>query len=48
MEVAVAELESSETPCITVMAKIHSVNRSILGRRWKGITSTRSQAAEDK
>lgn len=48
MEAAITELNSLESPCIAKVARKHGVTRATLSRRWKGITTTRGQAAEDK
>jgi hypothetical protein len=48
MDAAIAELQSSESPCIAAIARSHGVVRSTLWRRWKGITTSRGQAGEDK
>jgi hypothetical protein len=48
MDAAIAELQSSESPCIAATARSHGVVRSTLWRRWKGIATTRGQAGEDK
>ena len=48
MEAALAELNSSQSPCIAAVARKYGIKRSTLSRRWKGVTTTRAQAAEDK
>jgi hypothetical protein len=48
MDAAIAELQSSESPCIAAIARSHGIVRSTLWRRWKGITTSRGQAGEDK
>jgi len=37
-----------KSPCIAAIARKYNVNRTTLGRRWNGVTTTRAQAAEDK
>ena len=48
MDAALAELNSTESPCIAVIARKHGVERTTLSRRWNGATTNRAQAAEDK
>jgi transposase-like protein len=48
MDAAIAELQSSESPCIAATAKSHGIVKSTLRRRWKAITTTRGQVGEDK
>ena len=48
MEAALAELNSSTSPCIAAVARKYGIKRTTLSRRWKGVTTTRAQAAEDK
>ena len=47
MDQAIAELESTASPCITVTARKFGVGRTTLYRRWKGITNTKAHAIED-
>ena len=48
MEEAVADLDSSATPCIAKVAKKHGLSRSTLSRRWRGVTTPRGQSVEDR
>jgi transposase-like protein len=48
MEAALAELNSLESPCIAAVARKYGIKRTTLSRRWKGVTTTRAKAAEDK
>ena len=48
MDAAPAELNSLKSPCLAAIARKHDVSRTTLSRRWKGVTATRAQAAEDK
>jgi hypothetical protein len=48
MDAALAELNPSESSCIAAIVEKHGVGRTTLSRRWKGATTTRAHAAEDK
>ncbi len=41
MEAALADLESQESPNYTATVKKHSVDRSTLSRRYRGIRGTK-------
>lgn len=48
MEAALAELNSSESPCIAAVARKYGIKRTTLSRRWKGVTINGAQASEEK
>lgn len=48
MNSAIADLKSSDNPCVAKTAKKYGLVDSTLRRRWKGITTTKDQAIEDR
>ena len=48
IEAALSKLNSLESPYIAIVARKYRVVRTTLSRRWKGPTTNRAQAAEDK
>lgn len=47
MDKAIADLNSSATPCIAQVAREHGLSRSTLSRRWRGVTASKGQSVED-
>jgi transposase-like protein len=47
MDEAIADLNSSATPCIAQVARKHRLSRSTLSRRWRGVTASKGQSVED-
>jgi len=47
MDEAIADLNSSASPCIAQVARKHGLSRSTLSRRWRGVTTSKAQSVED-
>jgi hypothetical protein len=47
MDEAIADLNSSASPCVAQVAREYGVSRSTLSRRWRGVTTSKAQSVED-
>jgi transposase-like protein len=47
MDEAIADLNSSATPCVAQVARKYGLSRSTLSRRWRGVTTSKGQSVED-